>query len=87
VRDELPHLIAVTVAEMQEDGGNRIFATIHVERDSRNVLGRGARLRAVGTTAREGIEALLGTRVYLDLRVSVLAEWQRDPKKLDRLGF
>jgi GTP-binding protein Era len=91
VRDELPHSIAVTVAEMQEDGGlTRIFATIHVERDSQKgiVLGhRGARLRAVGTTARAGIEALLGTRVYLDLRVSVLAEWQRDPKKLDRLGF
>jgi GTPase len=91
VRDELPHSIAVTVDEMQEEGRlTRIFATIHVERDSQKgiVLGhRGARLRAVGTTARAGIEALLGTKVYLDLHVSVLGEWQRDPKKLDRLGF
>jgi GTP-binding protein Era len=91
VRDELPHSIAVTVDEMQAEGRlTRIFATIHVERDSQKgiVLGhRGARLRAVGTTARVGIEALLGTKVYLDLHVSVLGEWQRDPKKLDRLGF
>jgi GTP-binding protein Era len=91
VRDELPHSIAVTVEELQdEDGLTRVFATIHVERDSQKgiVLGhRGARLRAVGTTARAGIEALLGTNVYLDLHVSVLSEWQRDAKKLDRLGF
>jgi len=91
VRDELPHSIAVTVDEMQAEGRlTRIFATIHVERDSQKgiVLGhRGARLRAVGTTARAGIEALLATKVYLDLHVSVLGEWQRDPKKLDRLGF
>jgi GTPase len=91
VRDELPHSIAVTVDEMQDESGlTRVFATIHVERDSQKgiVLGhRGVRLRTVGTTARAGIEALLGTKVYLDLHVSVLAEWQRDPKKLDRLGF
>jgi GTPase len=91
VRDELPHSIAVTVEEMQQAGSlTRIYATIHVERDSQKgiVLGhRGSRLRDVDTTPRAGIEALLGHGVYLDLHVSVLAEWQRDPKKLDRLGF
>ena len=91
VRDELPHSIAVTVDELQAEGAlTRVFATIHVERDSQKgiVLGhQGVRLRSVGTTARPEIEALLGTKVYLDLHVSVLAEWQRDPKKLDRLGF
>ena len=91
VRDELPHSIAVTVEEMHSDvEPMRIYATIHVERDSQKgiVLGhRGSRLRDVGSTARAGIEALLGRRVYLDLHISVLADWQRDPKKLDRLGF
>ena len=94
VRDELPHSIAVTVEEMHPREGNpeilEIYATIHLERDSQKgiVIGhQGARLRGVGTMARRGIEALLGQRVHLDLHVAVMAEWQRDPKKLDRLGF
>ena len=41
----------------------------------------------VGSTARHQIEALLGTRVYLDLHVKVAKDWQRDPKQLRRLGF
>jgi GTP-binding protein Era len=47
----------------------------------------GARLREVGTTARKGIEALLGARIYLDLHVKVAKDWQRDPKQLVKLGF
>jgi GTPase len=97
VRDELPHSLAVTVEEMGLREGRRpddplldIYATLHVERDSQKaiVLGsRGSRLRDVGTTAREQIERLLGTRVYLDLHVSVAKDWQRDPKQLRKLGF
>ena len=44
----------------------------------------GARLREVGTAARTQIEKLLGTRIYLDLRVKVAKNWQRDPKQLGR---
>jgi GTP-binding protein Era len=92
VRDELPHSIAVTVDETRrrESGLLEVFATVHLERDSQKgiVIGpRGARLRAIGTTARAGIEELLGERVHLSLHVAVEREWQRDPKKLDRLGF
>jgi GTPase len=97
VRDELPHSIAVTVEEMnqREVAAGKpplldIFATIHLERASQKpiVLGPGGRrLRDIGTTARAGIEQLLGQRVHLDLHISVIGEWQRDPKKLDRLGF
>ena len=47
----------------------------------------GARLRGVGTMARRQIETLLGTQVYLDLRVKVAKDWQRDPKQLRKLGF
>ena len=46
-----------------------------------------SRLKQIGTRARAGVEELLGTRVHLDLHVAVEADWQRDPKKLDRLGF
>jgi GTPase len=91
VRDELPHSLAVSIDEMSvKDDLTVIHATVHVERDSQKpiVLGaRGARLRTVGTAARREIEALLGGRVYLDLHVNVLKDWQRDPRQLRRLGF
>ena len=67
-----------------------VHATLYVERQSQKaiVLGKGgSRMREVGTRARKGIEQLLGTRVYLDLHVKVLKEWQRDTKMLGRLGF
>ena len=91
VRDELPHSIAVTVEEMNpRDTLTVIYATVHLERPSQKgiVIGaKGARLKQIGTKARAGIEELLGGRVHLDLHVAVEADWQRDPKKLDRLGF
>ncbi len=97
VREEMPHSIAVVVEEMglREDRPvDRplldISAVIFVERDSQKaiVIGHGGeRLRNVGTTSRKQIEALLGTPVYLDLRVKVAKDWQRDPKQLRRLGF
>ncbi|SDG18657.1 GTP-binding protein Era [Sinosporangium album] len=94
VRDELPHSIAVVVEEMGLREGRDdlldIYAFMYVERPSQKaiVIGRkGERLREVGTRARHQIEALLGTRVYLDLRIKVAKDWQRDPKQLRRLGF
>jgi GTP-binding protein Era len=94
VRDELPHSIAVVVEEMTPREGRpdllEITAVMYVERDSQKgiVIGVGGqRLRDVGTAARKQIEALLGTQVYLDLRVKVAKDWQRDPKQLRKLGF
>ena len=94
VRDELPHSIAVVVEEMKAREGREdlvdIEAIMYVERESQKgiVIGtKGARLREVGTAARTHIEALLGSKVFLDLRVKVAKDWQRDPKQLRRLGF
>ncbi|HEU5033147.1 MAG TPA: GTPase Era [Mycobacteriales bacterium] len=94
VREELPHSIAVVVEEMRPREGRDdlvdIEAVMYVERDSQKaiVIGTGgSRLREVGTRARGQIEALLGSKVYLDLRVKVAKDWQRDPKQLRRLGF
>ncbi len=97
VRDELPHSIAVVIDEILPREGRPadkpltdIFASIVVERESQKgiIIGhRGARLREIGTDAREQINRLLGTRVHLNLHVKVLKEWQRDPKYLGRLGF
>jgi GTP-binding protein Era len=90
-RQEVPHSVAVVIDEIEEDGGlTRIQASLIVERDSQKgiVIGKGGQtLKSIGTQAREGIERLLAARVYLDLRVKVLREWQRDPKALERLGF
>jgi GTP-binding protein Era len=103
VRDELPHSLAVVVEEIVPREGSGpatgadgrppmldVRVNLYVERDSQKaiVIGKGGeRLRAVGTEARRGIEALLGTRVFLDLHVKVAKDWQRDPKQLGRLGF
>jgi GTP-binding protein Era len=94
VRDELPHSIAVTIEEMLPREGRDdlldIHAFLYVERPSQKgiILGhKGERLKQVGTEARKHIEALLGTRVHLDLHIKVAKEWQRDPKQLRRLGF
>ncbi len=94
VRDELPHSLAVVIDEINPREGRDdlidVHAILYVERDSQKgiVIGKGgARLREVGTAARTQIEKLLGTKVYLDLRVKIAKNWQRDPKQLGRLGF
>jgi GTP-binding protein Era len=97
VRDELPHSLAVVIEEVEERLGRPeddplidVHAILYVERDSQKgiVIGKGgSRLREVGTAARTQIEKLLGTKVFLDLRVKVAKNWQRDPKQLGRLGF
>lgn len=94
MREEVPHSIAVTVEEIgpgKSDGVTAVYASIVVERDSQKgiVIGRqGSVLAQIGTEARPEIQSLLGAKVvYLDLRVKLSKEWQRDPKKLDRLGY
>ena len=90
-REELPHSLAVTVDDIEEqEGMTRIYANVWVERDSQRIImiGRkGSRLKQVGTAARAEIEPLVGTKVFLALHVKVAKEWQRDPKQLGRLGF
>ncbi len=93
-RDELPHSIAVTAEPIeQEERRDDLLAfrvVIRVERDSQKgiVIGRrGAVLKQAGTEARRELEALLGTRVYLDTVVRVDRDWQRRPQALERLGL
>jgi GTPase len=94
VHDELPHSLAVVIDDVEQHEGRDdmidVHAILYVERDSQKgiIIGKGgARLREVGTAARTQIEKRLGTKVYLDLRVKVAKNWQRDPKQLGRLGF
>jgi GTPase len=94
VRDELPHSIAVVVEEMGPREGRDdlidVHAVMYVERPSQKAIvigAKGARLKEVGSRARKQIEGLLGSRVFLDLRIKIAKDWQRDPRQLRRLGF
>ena len=93
MREEVPHSIAVEVEEMgpgESEGVTAVHATIFTERDSQKgiVIGKqGKGLADIGAQARRELELVLGSRVYLDLRVKLLKEWQRNPKYLERLGY
>lgn len=95
VRDELPHSIAVVVDEMvsRKDRDRPLMdvrVNLFVERESQKpiVIGReGAGLKRIGQRARPQIETLLGVPVFLDVRVKVAKDWQRDAKQLRRLGL
>ena len=91
--EELPHSVMVTIEEMGERKGGKLFdvtATLHVERDSQKgiIIGpQGSKLKAIGSIARKSIENLVGMQVFLQIHVKVSKEWQKDPKLLARLGF
>jgi GTP-binding protein Era len=97
VHDELPHSIAVVIEDMALRADRPddkplmdIYAHVFVERESQKhiVIGKGgSRLKEVGTEARIAISKMLGVPVYLDIRVKIAKDWQRDPKQLARLGF
>ena len=88
----MPHSVAVQVEQFKERSGGvtYIAATIYVERDSqkRILIGaKGSALKALGQSARQELERVLGTRVYLDLWVKVMKNWRKDQKALRRLGY
>ena len=91
---EIPYSVHVTIDEWQEpvkEGGTTaIRATIHVERESQKgiVIGeKGGRLKAIGTRARRGIEALVGGPVYLTLWVKLRKKWSRREADLRHFGY
>ena len=91
LREEVPHAIAVEIEEVEpKEKVTIVYAIIHVERASQRmiVLGKGGRtIKQIGTEARRDVERLLGTNIYLDLKVKVSPGWRSDPKFLERLGL
>ncbi|MEA2495497.1 MAG: GTPase [Thermoleophilaceae bacterium] len=90
--DEIPHAVEVQVDELEEreDGLITVLAHAWAETESQKgiLVGKGGRMvREVGTAARKEMEALLGRRVFLDLRVRVRKGWRTDESLLDRLGI
>jgi GTP-binding protein Era len=91
--EEVPYAAAVTIDDYKEAKGGRlvkIFATIHVERDSQKaiLIGKGgAKLKEIGEASRKEIERMVGCQVFLQLFVRVQKNWSRDTKALQRFGY
>jgi GTP-binding protein Era len=91
-REEVPYAIAVSVDAFEEKPEKHVVvitATIHVARDCKPIVigERGARLKTIGQSARRDIEALLGTRVFLELFVRVQENWTSQPARLRDFGL
>ena len=91
LREEVPHAVAVEIEEVErKENVTVVYAVIHVERATQRmiVLGKNGRtIKQIGTEARRDVERLLGTRIYLDLKVKVSPGWRSDKRFLERLGL
>ncbi|KEZ51057.1 MULTISPECIES: GTPase Era [Metabacillus] len=92
-REEIPHSVAVVIDAIERRDNNQsiyVSATVIVERDSQKgiVIGKqGKMLKEVGQRARADIEALLGTKVFLELWVKVQKDWRNKMNQLRDFGF
>ena len=92
-RDEIPHAIGVQTEEMKyskKKNLHSIRAIVYVEHESQKgmIIGkRGEAIKRIGTEAREDLEHILGTRVYLDLSVKLKKNWRRDASQIKRFGY
>ena len=90
--EELPYSSTVEIEsfEDRQDGLAEIAAVVWVEREGQKaiVIGAGgARLKAIASAARRGIERLLGRRVFLRVWVRVREGWSDDEAALQRFGY
>jgi GTPase len=91
-REEVPHAVEVEVSEISHprDDLIRIEAVVLSETESQKgiLIGAGGRMiKSIGVAARRAIERELGTKVHLELSVSVRRHWRADERVLDRLGI
>jgi GTP-binding protein Era len=89
---EIPHSVAVEIEDYKERSEDMTYVSgiIYVERDSQKgiIIGKsGEMIKRLGREARLELAEILGTRVYLDLRVKVLKNWRSDEKLMRRLGY
>ena len=88
---EIPHGIAVVIEDFKdEDTLIRISANIYCEKESHKgiIVGKGgAELKMVGTYARQDMEKLFGTKVYLNLWVKVKANWRESEQVVSNFGY
>lgn len=93
MQEEVPHAVAVYVERMAEREGQALVdidATMYVERESQRgiLIGKGgAMIKRIGTEARREIEAILGSRINLQLWVKVKRDWRNKEGALRELGY
>lgn len=91
LKEELPHSCAVIVEEMEEkENIVYIYASILVNRTSQKkiIIGKGGSfIKKIGTEARKDLELLLKRKVYLELYVKVIKDWQKRPRILKEIGY
>lgn len=91
LEDEVPHGVAVEIESYKEEKNlTRIGAVIYCERKSHKgiIIGKqGKKLKGVGKAARLEIEALLGTKVFLELWVKVKENWRDSDIALSNFGY
>ena len=89
--EEIPHGTAVTIEEWREEGNLiSIRAEIYCEKASHKgiIIGKhGATIKRIGTYAREDIEKMLDTKVFLDLYVRVKENWRESEFNVANLGY
>lgn len=91
--EEVPHGTAVEIISMKEEKASKLIninATIYCEKDSHKaiIIGKGGlMLKKIGQSAREDMEALLGSKIYLELWVKVKKDWRDSPSTLKDLGY
>lgn len=89
--EEIPHGVAVKIEEWTEKPGVvSIRAEIYCEKQSHKgiIIGkRGALIKQIGTRARQDIEAMLDTRVFLDLYVRVKENWRENTFNISDFGY
>jgi GTPase len=88
---EVPHSVTVLIEKWEELSNLiRIYATILVERDGQKgiIIGaKGSMLKQIGTQAREEMEALFGTKIFLDLHVKVETAWREKTAYLNTVDW
>lgn len=91
LEDEVPHGVAIEIESFQEEERvTRISAVVYCEKKShkRIIIGQGGRkLKGIGKSAREEIEALLGNKVFLQLWVKVKENWRNSDFALSNFGY
>lgn len=91
LQDEVPHGVAVEIEQYREERSlTRISAVIYCEKKSHKgmIIGKGGRkLKGIGKSARQEIEALLGTKVFLELWVKVKENWRDSDIALSNFGY
>ncbi len=89
--EELPYTCAVELKSSERSGKTlKLHVVIHVDRQSRKaiLIGRGGEMvKRIGTSARAELERLLNVGIYLDLKIRVTPDWNRDPARMQSLGI